>query len=110
MTSYIQFIHDRTALTVREHMGYLNRPNARPYRPARGGPGSPYLHCGHNPYLEARIVSGLRLEEDAENETETLYWTEPPVRRIDPDTLEVLEERPGRQCSLERPLGAPIGG
>ena len=110
VASYMQFIHDRTALTVQEHLYFLNRPRARPYQPAHGGPGSPYLQCGHNPFLEARLVSGLRLEQDVENETETLLWIEPTVRRIDPNSREVIEERPGRQNSLERPLGDPIGG
>lgn len=110
VASYMQFVHDQAEFTLREYIGYLNRPSARPYKSDPGGFASPYLHCGHNPHLVARPVSGLRLEEDPNEETETIFWTEPTHRRIDPNTLEVLEERPGPKRSLKRPLGAPIGG
>jgi hypothetical protein len=43
----------------------------------QGLPWEGHVHCGHNPFLEARVVDGLHVELGPDGE-ERLVWNERP--------------------------------
>ncbi|MCA0175856.1 MAG: hypothetical protein LCH73_06160 [Proteobacteria bacterium] len=61
-----------------EKATYARNPNANPYRAQfdtrNGIPWQGRIHCGHNPWLYARLVSNVRTVNTAEGEV--LRWDE----------------------------------
>jgi len=56
--------------------------------------------CGGNPWLRARLVKDLYVQTYRETDyRETLHWTEPAFCREDPETYQLMEVYPERQCS-----------
>ena len=75
-----RYIEERASLPEKLAYSRYNQPQEPPYRAHHERAG---IHCGHNPWLEARKVDDLRVEMDADGE-EVLEWTEPaPVRARD---------------------------
>lgn len=73
----VELLHAASQYTVSEQLQYANNKKFNPY-PANSynSPGIPFrITCGHNPYLEARRVSNLKVTLDAEG-NEVVSWTE----------------------------------
>lgn len=77
----VQLLHDMQAFSPDEYLFYLNRPKVHPYIATYGRmngvefKGS--ITCGHNPYLFARVVKSLRVEESQEGQS--FKWDEIPA-------------------------------
>lgn len=74
----VELLHAASQYTVGEQLQYANNKKFNPY-PAisQVSQGAPFrITCGHNPYLEARKVSNLKVTLDAEG-NEVVSWTEP---------------------------------
>lgn len=73
--SYVEQRYIEASASLDEKLGYAryNDPVEPPYR-AQCGRG--VIHCGHNPWLEAKKVDDLRVEVDADGK-EVLKWGKP---------------------------------
>lgn len=90
--------------TVSELASYAKRPSNNPYR-AEVFMG--VIICGHNPYLEARHVSDLRVETDSTSYLETIFWREPNLYRLK-DHKRLLVSEGEQQKFTRRVIGSPI--
>lgn len=67
--------------TLHEQARWAEAPGQNPYRAhSEAMPSSSSswrIVCGHDPWLEARIVEGLSVQVDDEQDTETIVWQEP---------------------------------
>ena len=91
-----------------------NRPGKRPHK-AR----TPHLFagklqgdrvtCGANPFIDARLVSNLRVEARAGTGDEVVQWREPPTYTLqDGDPTRLVVDQEGADRRLVRPLGPLI--
>ncbi len=85
---YVERRYVEKTASLPEKLSYAryNRPQVPPY-PAEfdriGGVRVVHkIHCGHNPWLCARLVDNLRVEADADG-NDVLRWTELPSPRSD---------------------------
>lgn len=70
----VEFLYSNTNSNISELSHYAKRPSNNPYRAEiRGG----RIHCGHNPFLYARIVTDLKIKMAADGK-ESITWMEPP--------------------------------
>ena len=72
---YVERRYIEASASLDEKLSYAlyNNPQ-QPAYPAQLEQGR--VHCGDNPFLEARVVDELRVVEDADG-NEVLNWTEP---------------------------------
>ena len=72
---YVEQRYIEECASLHEKLAYAryNQPQEPPY-PARLE--QRRIHCGHNPWLYARVVDDLRVVEDV-NGNDVLNWTEP---------------------------------
>src|SRR6266498_810491 len=63
VTKHVEVLYALANSTVEELADYAKRPSNNPYRPKRDGP---YITCGHNPYLVARVVTDLNVKRDGQ--------------------------------------------
>ncbi len=72
---YVEQRYIEECASLHEKLSYAryNHPQEPPY-PAQLE--QRRIHCGHNPWLDARVVDDLRVERDADGE-EVLKWTKP---------------------------------
>ncbi len=70
----VEFLYSNTTANISELAHYAKKPSNNPYR-AEICNGR--IHCGHNPFLYARIVSDLTIEIDSDGK-ELITWMEPP--------------------------------
>ena len=68
-----RYIEETASLDEKLLYAKYKRPQKPPYR-ALLEQGT--IHCGHNPWLEARLVDDLRVEEDADGKA-VLKWAKP---------------------------------
>jgi hypothetical protein len=79
----VEFIYLSAMYTLSERADYArDRKRHNPYpaefgRTPEGVPTMGAIHCGHNPWLEARLVDHLTVEIDAEG-NEMASWKERP--------------------------------
>jgi len=87
----VEFLYSNTNAYVYELTSYAKRRSNNPYQAdIRNG----RIHCGHNPFLYARVVSDLRIDI-TDDGIETISWKEPPVYNIVNGKIEkVKEQRP----------------
>ena len=75
----MELLYASARYTLSERLEMPLRPSRNPYRARlgqlHGDPWEGHITCGHNPFLEARLVESLRVEVDADGE-ERLTWTE----------------------------------
>lgn len=71
-----RYIEARASLSEKLTYARYNQPQEPPYlaRRERG-----HIHCGDNPWIVARIVDDLCVNEDAEGK-EVLTWTERNIK------------------------------
>ena len=88
----VEFLYSNTTANVSELSHYAKKPSNNPYRAEiRSG----RIHCGHNPFLYARIVSDLKIEITSDDK-ESISWMEPPLYSIvKGKTKKVREPIPG---------------
>jgi hypothetical protein len=67
---FVERLYVSLMRSQREKLLVVKNPRANPY-PANMTPFE-HIHCGHNPFLHARLVSKLKVVDDA------LQWKEPP--------------------------------
>jgi hypothetical protein len=81
----VELLYVNQNYTIREKLAYSNNKKFNPY-PAyytriNGIQWLGEIFCGHNPYLFARKVEKIKVEED-ENGNEVLSWKELPKPNI----------------------------
>lgn len=104
VSSAVELLYAVLNSTVSELASYAKRPSNNPYRTeiSRG-----IIICGHNPYLEARHVSDLRVETDSTSYLETIFWREPNLYRFK-DHKRILVSEGEQQKFTRRVIGSPI--
>ena len=82
----VEFMYRLAEYSPSDQAGYVRngKPNHRATTD-RTVDGRMQIHCGHNPFLRARLVDDLIVERDAEGK-ETASWKErqAPVRSAEP--------------------------
>jgi len=79
----IEFLYMNNCYTLRERLDYALHPRRNPY-PARFGtleghhPWEGQVHCGHNPFLFARMVDELVIDDGEGYGNENMTWKERP--------------------------------
>lgn len=91
----VEMIYTNEFYTYRERIAFTKNKKANPY-PATFDdiddiPWQGRIHCGHNPWLEARLVDNLRVFQNP-NGDEQLSWDERPK----PD-ISWIKRRPGQE-------------
>ena len=81
----VQFLYTTESYTVSEQMAFAKDPTQNPY-PAQfaqieGHPWAAQIHCGHNPFLFARLVDELTVERGADGK-ENGVWKERPRPKL----------------------------
>ena len=84
----VQFLYYNTNSNVSELSHYAKKPSNNPYRAEIRGR---RIHCGHNPFLYARIVSNLKIEETSDGK-ESITWLEPPLYDFINGKVEMVRE------------------
>jgi hypothetical protein len=94
---------------VDDLVSYARKPPNNPYQATRSGNG---FTCGHNPYLDARLVDKLKVETNAETGVQTITWMERPVHELAdkaaPGGPLVKESVPARPGEIERKATSPL--
>ena len=75
---HVECLYALATSTAQELAAYAKRPSDSPYR-ARWD--SPFISCGHNPFLVARRVSELKVVREGDG-FEAISWREPDRWRI----------------------------
>ena len=70
---FVELLYASLTYSPQEKVLLANDPKTNPY-PATMTLFQ-HIHCGHNPHLHARLVSGLKVTDG------TPTWTEPPSER-----------------------------
>jgi hypothetical protein len=66
----VEFLYSNTSANISELAHYAKRPSNNPYRAEiRNG----RIHCGHNPFLYARIVTDLKIAIGSDGK-ESITW------------------------------------
>ena len=78
----VELLYANASYDTSERIAFVKSPQRNPYRAQFGKlhDGVPWegeIICGHNPWLEARLVSNLRAERDADG-LEQFVWEERP--------------------------------
>ncbi len=99
--SWVEWLYAIHTSTVAELVAYAGRPGRNPYkvRSERG-----WIVCGSHPWLEARIVTDLVVDEDTEG-FETVSWKEPDRYRIVEEGGMIKEAEGGRTRTTRRLRG-----
>jgi hypothetical protein len=104
VSNTVEILYASLTATVSELAHYAKRPSNNPYRAERSGS---RIICGHNPYLEARYVSDLKVETDPKTYIETIFWREPNLYRFENGKRVLVAE--GNQEKFTRKVsGSPI--
>jgi predicted GNAT family N-acyltransferase len=95
----VEFLYLTQNSTLSERMNWARDKNLNPYlaqfHTLDGVPWQGQIHCGHNPFLFARLVDDLAVECDAEG-NERATWRERPK----PDMLRKLRMRDQRGADV----------
>jgi len=84
----VEFLYSNTTANISELAHYAKRPSNNPYRAEiRNG----RIHCGHNPFLYARIVSDLKIEIGSDGK-ESITWKEPPIYDLINNKVQMVRE------------------
>jgi len=78
----VEMLYANATYSMSERLDVVRSRRRNPY-PAQFGQlhglrWDGHIHCGHNPFLQARVVDGLRLARDPDGE-ERLIWEERPT-------------------------------
>lgn len=84
----VEFLYSNTTANISELAHYAKKPSNNPYR-AEICNGR--IHCGHNPFLFARIVSDLRIEISSDGK-ESITWKEPPIYDLINNKVQMVRE------------------
>jgi hypothetical protein len=71
VAAVVEILHASQAYSSLEKAQFAARPERAPYRATTEAVDR--IHCGHNPFLYARLVTNLQDKDGA------LTWTEPPA-------------------------------
>lgn len=78
----VEFIYLNASYSVAERISIMKNPRTNPYRAEfdwiGGVPWSGRIHCGHNPWLFARLVDNLRTSPGNDGDEE-VHWAERPI-------------------------------
>jgi len=81
VSTIVEVLYASATYTLHEQATWAEAPGQNPYRAhseAMPLSSSPWrIVCGHDPWLEARVVEGLSVQVDDEQDTETIVWQEP---------------------------------
>lgn len=103
----LEVLYAQSQYTLGETAQYAKRRSANPY-PAHEND-SP-IHCGHDPYLLARIVTDLEVVSDFDDDSETITWREPDRYRVGPTgPPEIASRGSARSCTQRMPWSETIG-
>ena len=80
----VAFLYSLLSYYPVELLEYARQPSRNPY-PVRAA--GPWIVCGHNPHLYARLVSKIKVKQDRETGLDTISW-------VEPDRYEMTEEGP----------------
>jgi hypothetical protein len=89
ITEIVEMIYANESYTYRERIAFAKDKKLNPYR-ATCIPWQRRLRCGHNPWLEARLVDNLHVIQDSDG-VEQLSWDE--------------RSKPDISWTKKRPLG-----
>ena len=84
----VEFLYSNTTANISELAHYAKRPSNNPYR-AKIWSGR--IHCGHNPFLYARIVSDLKIGIGSDGK-ESITWMEPPTYDLINNKVQMVQE------------------
>ena len=105
ISELIEFMYDQATLEAGELVYYANRKSKRSYK-AQVHP--PFIACGHNPSLEARVVTELKVLEDEATGFETISWMEAPLREYNEETRKMEITREPYFKSTTRGITGPL--
>ncbi len=88
VAAIVEFLYSNTTANVSELAHYAKKPSNNPYR-AEIWNGR--IHCGHNPFLYARIVSDLKIKNSADGK-EQITWMEPPTYELINNKVQMVKE------------------
>ena len=84
----VEFLYSNATADISELSHYAKRPSNNPYRAEiRNG----RIHCGHNPFLYARIASDLKIEIGPDDR-ESITWKEPPIYDLINNKVQMVRE------------------
>ena len=69
----VEWMYAEKNYTLEERIAWTKDPSKNPYKGTIEGD---FVHCGHNPFLKARIVDNLVLQQDKKTRKVTGTWTE----------------------------------
>lgn len=110
----VQLLYNLATSELSELAAYAKRPGQIPYKPRVGQvinsvPHSDRVTCGHNPWLYARRVTGVRVWQEPEIDIEVIEWTEPQTFRWKDErqmSIEVASQ--GMREQVRRSMQGPL--
>jgi len=73
VAAIVELLYALQSASVEELVEHARKPMSNPYRVTDDENG---FYCGYNPHLYARMVSKLKVEQNATTGVETISWTE----------------------------------